>query len=378
MKRICYLTRSTGDWGGASRYLITLLQGLNRSEFEPLLLLPKSGPIVSLLDNMGTEYQIWGRETEPSGLNWTYARRVLAAALFFYRNQIDILHINHASYWRPAEIVGALMARVPIITHFHTVSKQTMPFLRFCDLVIANSHFTATSSNSGGVPKQVIHNFVDLRRYDAAKDIRSELGFGQDEIVVSFIGQIREIKGVDLFIRMMRQVKYPMARFLIVGKCRDKTRFRDAYSVDILNEEIATENRCRYIGYRSDVENIYRSSDVVVVPSRWQEPFGLVNIEAGAAGKPVIATRVGGIPEIIEHGENGFLIDSEDVSELAACVNRLVENAALRRLMGEKGRRIVEKRFAQTRIRELEDAYRTVIDNRRTWFRQAMGHRAHG
>ena len=76
--------------------------------------------------------------------------------------------------------------------------------------------------------------------------------------------------------------------------------------------EILNDRRILYVGYRSDVENIYRSADILVMPSRWQEPFGLINIEAGAARRPMVASRVGGIPEVIRDGENGLLFDPND------------------------------------------------------------------
>ena len=98
----------------------------------------------------------------------------------------------------------------------------------------------------------------------------------------------------------------PRVKYLIAGECRDPIKFHGAYTEDELRSKIAGDGRIKYAGYRTDVENIYRSSDIIVMPSRWGEPFGLINIEAGAAGKPMVSTRDGGIPEIIRHGENRF------------------------------------------------------------------------
>jgi glycosyltransferase involved in cell wall biosynthesis len=116
----------------------------------------------------------------------------------------------------------------------------------------------------------------------------------------------------------------------------------------------AGDTRIRYIGYRKDVENVYHTADIVVVPSRWQEPLGLINLEAGACRKPVVATRVGGIPEVIEDGMNGYLVESEDVETLAARVTALIADPALRQKMGEEGRARVEQNFTTHPVREFE------------------------
>jgi glycosyltransferase involved in cell wall biosynthesis len=99
----------------------------------------------------------------------------------------------------------------------------------------------------------------------------------------------------------------------------------------------------------------------VVVPSRGGEPFGLINIEAGAARKPVVATRDGGISEVIVDGENGFLVDPEDLEGLVRATERLIDDKALRQRMGERGRRIVEEQFTTRPVRELERVYDRLL-----------------
>jgi glycosyltransferase involved in cell wall biosynthesis len=156
---------------------------------------------------------------------------------------------------------------------------------------------------------------------------------------------------------MARAIAEPNVTFLLVGECRDPARFEGAYTEERLAREIGGDERIRYIGYRTDVENVFRSADVVVVPSRWGEPFGLINIEAGAAGKPVVATRDGGIPEVIRHGENGFLVDVEDFNGLVVHVRRLIGEADLRAALGRRARAIVESEFTTRPVRRMEALY---------------------
>src|SRR4029079_9670639 len=113
-KVICYLSAAAGDWGGASRVLFTNLRLIDRSRYEPLVLLPGDGPIIPLLNELGIRHAIWGKHHEPAG--WVRDMRdVIRAARFFRRNGVDLLHINHANYWRPAEIVAARLLGIPVV-----------------------------------------------------------------------------------------------------------------------------------------------------------------------------------------------------------------------------------------------------------------------
>ncbi len=357
---ICYLTESAGDWGGASRVLFSNLRLLDRARFEPLVLLPYKGRIVPLLDQMAVAYVIWGQAHEPKGII-AYARATAASIRLFRQRRVEVLHVNGANYWRPAEILAAKLLRVPIVTHYHVVVDKPGPFVKYSSLIVAVSAFTADASLPKSVPRTVVHNSVVLTRFDEAHDIREELGLAPQDVVVSFVGQIRDFKGIDLFIRMAHAVAAPSARFLIVGECRDPNRFPGSYTEERLRSEIGDDSRIRYVGYRSDVENIYRASDIVVMPSRGGEPFGLITIEAGASRRPVVATRDGGIPEVIQHGENGFLVEREDLAALAHYTAMLVDDPMLRQRMGERARQIVEERFTERPVRELERAYERLL-----------------
>ena len=97
------------------------------------------------------------------------------------------------------------------------------------------------------------------------------------------------------------------------------------------------------------------------MPSRWDEPFGLVNIEAGASRRPIVAAAVGGIPEIVVPGETGFLFERGDAAGFATHLRELVENEELRKKMGEAGRLHVERNFTTQPVRVLEGVYERVL-----------------
>jgi len=355
-KTICYVATSAGDWGGASRVLNVTLRLLDRSRFEPLVLFPAPGPILPDLDQRGIRYKIWGPLTEYEGPR-SYIRAVARAWCFLRRERVAVLHINHAGFWRAAELLAAKIAQVPIVAHYHVAIDRSPPYTSLLNRVLTVSEFVSRCSDSRGVHKTVIYNAVELERFDQAKNIRAELRLPPDASVVSFVGQIRGIKGIDLFIRLANEIRDPAVRFLIAGECRESKGYADGYSRDRLMSEIAHDPRILYVGYRDDVENIYCSSDILVMPSRWQEPFGLINIEAGAARRPMVASRVGGIPEVIRDGVNGLLFSPDDFAALVYAVRHLLESEALRTAMGARARLIVEKEFTTTPIRKLEALY---------------------
>jgi glycogen(starch) synthase len=166
---------------------------------------------------------------------------------------------------------------------------------------------------------------------------------------------------VDLFIAAAQRVAGDRVRFLIAGECREGAAIQDGYSEAELRARIGADDRIRYAGYREDMPSVYHSSDVIAVPSRWQEPFGLVLIEAAAAGKPAVATRVGGIPEVVVDGKTGFLVEPEDVEGLADRVQFLVDNPVARIAIGRDASKHVAEKFTDAPVRRLEERYASLI-----------------
>jgi glycosyltransferase involved in cell wall biosynthesis len=305
---------------------------------------------------MGIECQVWGRLTEP-GNHLKYLRAMFRMFVWLKRQRIELFHLNRANDWRPAELLAIRLSKIPVVTHFHTVNLDHAPATRWSNAIAAVSHYVAEHSDTQGVPTQVIHNTVELGRFTQGKDIRSQLRIQADQVVVSFVGQIREIKGIADFIDMAKQIPGEHVHFLIAGQCRKKAGIEDAYTEDELLQKITCDPRIQYCGYQERVEDIYLTSDIVVIPSRWQEPFGLIAIEAGAASRPVVATRSGGLPEIIVDGVTGLLAEIGDTQVLAKHVQTLINDRQRRADMGAAARHRVEQEFTQKPIRRLEALY---------------------
>jgi glycosyltransferase involved in cell wall biosynthesis len=338
----------------------TTLELIDRDRFDPIVLLPKEGPIIERLDRLGIRHLVWGRAHEPTG--WArHAADIIRLARRMHSEKIQLLDINDG-LWLAAEAPAARLLRIPIVTHYHLMLRQTGPYVRLSSAIAAVSKWVADNSTPASVPKIVIPNSMVLDRFDAATPMRAELGLAEDDVVFAFFGQIREIKGVDLFIRMAKALPGDRLKFVIAGECRDPVKFPGSYTVERLQSEIGGDSRIQYVGYRTDMERMYKSVDVIVAPSRWGEPFALVNLESGAASKPLIATRDGGTPEMLTDGENGFLIERDGLDMLVNRARQLADSADLRTRMGRCGRQRVEQRYTTAPVRKLERLYTQLLE----------------
>lgn len=205
-----------------------------------------------------------------------------------------------------------------------------------------------------------IYNGVDLSLFREVAGrsaiFRKRYGIPEDRLLVVQVSWIRPEKGVPEMLDASRLVvaRNPNAHFAIVGEGPYRSQYMDRA------EEMGLSDHVTWTGL---VENpfamaVYEAADVVCQPSRWEEAFGWVITEAMASSKPVVATRVGGIPEIVEEGESGFLVDRGDSLALAERILLLLADPSLRERMGRTGRRKVEEKFDLTKtVAELLEFY---------------------
>jgi glycosyltransferase involved in cell wall biosynthesis len=195
---------------------------------------------------------------------------------------------------------------------------------------------------------EVVPNGINLERFklqdhETLQDLRYSLGIGSSS-VITCASNLRPEKGVDVLIRALVEIlpRFPYVNCVIVGDgpC--------ASELVKLASELNLEDTVCFAGLRSDVHAFMHMAEVVVVPSTWQEPAGLVVIEAMAASKPVVASRVGGIPEFVINGETGLLVAADNPQELAQALLRILESKEQARQMGRRGRERVEQYFSMT------------------------------
>ena len=192
----------------------------------------------------------------------------------------------------------------------------------------------------------------------ARQRLRADLGLGKDALVLGMVCRLVEQKGIPYALEAMRRTRerYPKAHLVIAGDGEKSDELRRLASA------LGIADRVHWLGWRSDAADLMAAFDLLLVPSLW-EGFGLVLLEAMARRVPVIASRVGAIPEVIAHGETGILIEPRDVDALAQAMARLLDDRALRKYMGLLGVARLEERFSSERmVAETIAVYEQVLD----------------
>jgi glycosyltransferase involved in cell wall biosynthesis len=206
------------------------------------------------------------------------------------------------------------------------------------------------------IRSQRIHHFINTDRFrpdsTARRDVRRALGVG-DEFVMIAIAYLIKDKGIDVVIRAIA-VLPERVMLWIVGDGPE------LHSLETLARNLGLERRLRFLGSRSRVEPFLQGADCFVCPSLWAEAAGLVNLEAMACGLPVVASRIGGIPELVRDEETGLLFTPGDQDELAQRLLGLLHDEQFRSVMGQRARNLTLERFSiPSQIDEYLSLYRT-------------------
>jgi glycosyltransferase involved in cell wall biosynthesis len=214
----------------------------------------------------------------------------------------------------------------------------------FVDRRLAVSRFVADSVQCAEFVADgklgVIENGIDLTRFGAADgtSLREELRAGAGRKIVACVSRLAPEKGVDVLIRAMALVGRD-ALLVLAGDGPDLDACR------ALAFALGLGDHVRFLGLRDDVERVYVAADVVVMPSLWDEAFGLVVVEAMASARPVVVTASGAMPEIVVHGQGGLVVPKRDEVAMAGAIGRLLDDDALRARMGQAARALAVARF---------------------------------
>jgi glycosyltransferase involved in cell wall biosynthesis len=216
------------------------------------------------------------------------------------------------------------------------------------DAIICVSRFEYDTAKSSGIPSAklfVISNEIDIVPHAAT--IRPYM-FDGDAVNVVYAGRFDYAKGFDILLEAMKRIQGSKIKLIAVG---------DEVNGDL---DLKRADGVTYAGWldREEIGRYLESADVIVVPSRW-EAFGLTVVEAMAHGKAVVASNVGGIPELVEHGVTGFLFESGDVSTLAALLANTPKDVWLK--MGTAGKQMFFRRFERGKCaRETHNLYKLL------------------
>lgn len=314
--------------GGGEESLLGLVGQLDRRRFLPVVLVPGEGELAEELRARGVAVEVLALgvirpRTLPAVLRRAWMLRRMVRA-----RQIRLVH---AQGTRGALYAGLALWRtgIPLIWHVRIVDRDPWldaMLMRWSTAVIANSRATADRfARYEESPRkvEVIYNGLDFAQYsrESVPAAPSSFGIPGGHPVVTFAGRLEHGKGPDLFIEAAGLIhqKRPDVYFLVVG---------DGPLRPVLHAR-ANEKRLPavFVGRQADLRTALGVSSVLAVPSR-QEAFGRVLIEAMALGVPVVASRVGGIPEVCTDGRTALLVPAEDPRALADAVVRTLEDRA--------------------------------------------------
>jgi glycosyltransferase involved in cell wall biosynthesis len=290
------------------------------------------------------------------------AARCIFDLLRRYRPRI--LHLHFTSFLNPYSWMAKLMGVEQVFFTDHSsqpegfVAQRARLGKRLAMRAI-HSPLTGVISVSGYgyrnfadrdlVPRQrfhVVYNAVDIERAatgGCGAEFRRRYGIAANRLVVTQVSWLIPEKGVDDFVAAARQVvaAEPQAHFVLAGDGAHRPNLERTL------REMEIAPHVTLTGPVADplAEGLFAASDVICQLSRWEEVFGYVNAEAMASGKPLVGTRVGGIPEIIQDGITGFLVERRDVKAMAARILELLRDPDLRQRMGEAGRKVCREKF---------------------------------
>lgn len=333
------------DWGGIERYLAYLTSALVERGHDVWTTVPPGSPL---------EPQLSGK-TVPIGVRRQFQFTRLAAYLRLFRRQrFDIVN----AHFSPDYIVPAFAARlarqpVRVLTRHVIVHWSPVKVRRYSRLF---THFVGVST---AVQDKLVGAGVPADRVTVAKAgcpalqptlsreaMREQLAL--PGFAVGFFGRINSDKGIETVMEAAKLV--PPETFHVFG------------DGPLLASLKAQDSGVRFHGRLSDVANAMNAMDAVVIPSQWEEAFGFSVIEAMSLGRPVIATRSGGMPEIIDHDVNGLLIDKRDAHALAEHLRSWIQDPALAHHLGMNALTTHRNEYTVERFGErMEAAYEWAL-----------------
>jgi glycosyltransferase involved in cell wall biosynthesis len=207
---------------------------------------------------------------------------------------------------------------------------------------------------------KVIYHGIDPEKYSDANtiDLRKSLGFTNNDFIIGFVGRLSVQKGIKYMLDTFKLVsdKQKNVHLVIAGTGELESKIKE------FGSKYKLENNIHLLGFRADIHNLMRTFDVFLLTSLW-EGFGIVLIEAMAAGKACVSTNSSSIPEIVADSKSGILFSPENTEAIAGALIKLISDPLLREKLGKEGQKIVKQKFTiQRMISDYENLFQELID----------------
>jgi glycosyltransferase involved in cell wall biosynthesis len=374
--KVVVLVREIGPagGGGAERVARELLVDLDPKRFERVLFLSRppsdwtGEQVVADVRRRGVAVRSLRRRFKYDPLAWWPLVQALR------RERIDILHTHAFGQNAWGSVIGRLTGVPVVIAHEHnrTFTGRALPALIDRELIARCASAMVVVSGEARcrmieveriAPRRLalLPNGIRALRPGDGRAVRAELGIGEDEPVVGTVCIIRSEKALDVLVRAAAIVirGFPNLRVLIVGDGPARA------SVEAVTDRLGLSERVLFTGARADVPDVLAAMDVAVLSSDY-EGIPLSILEFMDAGKPIVATRVGGIPEVIEDGVHGMLVPPRDEAAMAAAVEGVLRDMDRGREMGARARDRCRREFSIDRtVERLEQLYEQLHSRRR-------------
>ena len=347
--------------------VINFLERIDRSRYRPSICCYDSlGSLRQGLSEKDIRVDLLKRQP---GVDYYYPFKL---ARYLKKSKTKILHLHNPT----ALFYGALAGKIagtPCIIYtehgrdFSSSIKVKITNSLLCRIVdkivvVAEHGKKYLVEHEGVNEKKIIkiHNGIDSQRFGKNHDvtlIRRELGITDDQSVIGIVARLDPIKNHACLIKAMKTVaaRVPTAVLLIIGDGLLRTE------LESLTAKLQLQNHIKFLGARNNIAELLSVMDVFVLSSL-SEGLSLTLIEACAAAKPMVATDVGGNPEIVEHESNGLLVPSDQPETLAKAIAEILNDKGKARLMGEKGRKKFEEEFTlDVMVKKYENLYESCL-----------------
>lgn len=345
-----------GSIGGIENHVLTLCEHFDHTQVESIITCPaigEGGELVRRATSAGVRMHPF---PTPKRDLLSHVRRVLALAALLRSEKAEVFHIHTSGFAGFNAFLSAMIARVPnvVVTHHSwpkarpdTRAGRLMFSLekRYAARIIVFNSAQVSDLVAGGVrPERIltVPNGVDLGKF---RQRDKKPAVGRSGFKIAMVSRLVEGKGHLELVKAIAMLadRYPGLRLLLIGDGPTRPEIEK----EIREQEL--EERIELVGQVPNalVPGLLRNCDALAFPSYCSgETFGIVLIEGMATGLPVVATRFGGIPEVVAEGETGLLVEPRDVAELAAAIERLASDPDLAAELGQKGIARVERLFS--------------------------------
>lgn len=368
---------NTARMSGAEFSLLSLMQGLDRRRFQPLLLLPEEGPFAERARRLGIEIHFLPamiRFGEGYGLRALprVAGSLWRIVTLIRRRRVAIVHANSPR----AAYIGNLAGRLAgALTLTHVRDIESSPFRSpakarwlglLSDRIIAVSRAAAAAildvRPALGAKVEVIVNGVDPRQVRARprEEVRGRLGIPAAAPLIGCVGILHPAKGQDVLIRAAARVRaeFPDLRVLLIGETFHAADAAYRQGLVRLADELGMGASIVFTGFRDDVFDLVGALDVFVHPAVYRDPLPRTLLEAATLARPIVASDTGGVPEIIDDRVSGILVRPGDEAALAAAVIALLREPQEAGRLGAAARKRAAAAFSiQAHVSAVMAAY---------------------